>query len=196
MNYPVRRQNLVWSSRIFVFRKSKNRHQKLLAKKLELEWNVLVIILKPSFEFSQLLFLILKRELKRKTTMGWLHAYITIAITAGVDGGYEVLPYCACPKCWTLDNDGITCIPSAGKVKTICRPNSISISIDDCVDRNTHDFTGRNSKFFKDMIPSGRFFQNWSKMKFWEIALKINPLIQDRWKLHEDAFEALSREVI
>ena len=93
-------------------------------------------------------FLILKSELKRKTTMGWLHAYISIAITAGVDGGYEVLPYCACPKCWTLDNDGITCIPSAGKVKTICRPNSISISIDDCVDRNTHDFSGRNSKFF------------------------------------------------
>ena len=112
--------------------------------------------MKPSFEFSQLLFLILKRELKRKNSMGWLHAYISIAITAGVDGGYEVLPYCACPKCWTLDDDGITCIPSAGKVKTTCRPNSISISIDDCVDRNTHDFSGMNSKIFKDMIP-GRF---------------------------------------
>ena len=79
--------------------------------------------------------------------MRWLHAYICIALTAEVKGGYEVLPYCACPKCWTLDDDGITCIPSAGKVKTICQPNSISISIDECVDRKTHDFSGMDSIF-------------------------------------------------
>ena len=78
--------------------------------------------------------------------MRWLHAFLCIALTAGVDGGYEVLPYCACPKCWTLDKDGVTCIPSAGKVKTICGPNSIFVSIDECVDRDTHDFSGRDIK--------------------------------------------------
>ena len=80
--------------------------------------------------------------------MRGLYRIAAFALIAVVQGGYEVLPYCACPKCWTLGDDGITCIPSAGKVKTFCGPNSITVTIDECVDRDTHDFSGTNLYFY------------------------------------------------
>ena len=60
----------------------------------------------------------------------------------------EVVQKACSNKCWELADDGVTCVPAADKVKTICGGNTMTMVIDECVLDN-HDLQGMDFKPFK-----------------------------------------------
>ena len=48
---------------------------------------------------------------------------------------------CQCPPCWSMSDDGQTCIPSSDSISTFCGPNEMVIRMNKCVLENSHDWT-------------------------------------------------------
>ena len=54
----------------------------------------------------------------------------------GKKGGCQHTCYqnqCRCPKCWTLDENGLDCVPEQDKVKINCSPSGIAVLVSECV---------------------------------------------------------------
>ena len=54
----------------------------------------------------------------------------------GKRGGCQHTCYqnqCRCPKCWTLDENGLDCVPEQDKVKINCSPSGIAVLVSECV---------------------------------------------------------------
>ena len=48
---------------------------------------------------------------------------------------------CDCPACWSMSDDGLTCVPSSDSITTLCGPNEMVIRMNKCVLENSHDWT-------------------------------------------------------
>ena len=54
----------------------------------------------------------------------------------GKRGGCQHTCYqnqCRCPQCWTLDENGLDCVPEQDKVKINCSPSGIAVLVSECV---------------------------------------------------------------
>ena len=53
---------------------------------------------------------------------------------------------CECPPCWSMSDDGQTCVPSSDSISTFCGPNEMVIRMNKCVLENSHDWTSARMK--------------------------------------------------